>query len=69
MPTVEDRVLRALVRKGIHISDGEITLLMSGIRMLQDDRIYRVKDGILHDEATVNGLIARWQQAIRRKNE
>ncbi|EFT0409648.1 replication endonuclease [Salmonella enterica] len=69
IPTAEDRVLRALARKGIHISDGEITLLMSGIRMLQDDRIYRVKDGILHDEATVNGLIARWQQAIRRKNE
>ncbi|EEL4556474.1 hypothetical protein GI479_23410 [Salmonella enterica] len=69
MPTAEDRVLRELAREGIHISDGEITLLMNGIRMLQDDRIYRVKDGILHDEPTVNGLIARWQQAIRRKNE
>lgn len=69
LPTAEDRVMRALAREGIHISDSEITLLMSGIKLSQNDKIYQVKGGILHVNVTANGLMTRWQKAVRRKNE
>lgn len=69
IPTAEDRVMRALAREGVHISDGEITLLMNGIKLLQNDKIYQVKDGLLHVDVTVNSRLARWQKAIRRKSE
>ncbi|HIF3242134.1 TPA: replication endonuclease [Salmonella enterica] len=68
-PTAEERILRALAREGIHISDGEITLLMSGIRLSQNDKIYRIKDGVLCIDVTANGLLTRWQKAVRRKSE
>ncbi|EJK3508054.1 hypothetical protein NK966_004568, partial [Salmonella enterica] len=67
-PTAEGLILKALSRKGIHISDGEITLLMSGIKLQQSGRIYRVKDGVLRDTPTADGLTARWQAAIRRRD-
>ncbi|EAO0384395.1 replication endonuclease [Salmonella enterica] len=69
LPTAEDRVMRALAREGIHISDSEITLLMSGIKLSQNDKIYQVKGGILHVNVTANGLMTRWQKAVRRKSE
>ncbi|EDL6701597.1 replication endonuclease [Salmonella enterica] len=69
LPTAEDRVVRALAREGIHISDSEITLLMSGIKLSQNDKIYQVKGGILHVNVTANGLMTRWQKAVRRKSE
>ncbi|EBF0867824.1 replication endonuclease [Salmonella enterica] len=68
LPPAEDRILRALSRKGIHISDGEITLLMSGIKLQQNGRIYRVKDGVLRDTPTTDGLTERWKAAIRRRD-
>lgn len=67
-PTAEVLILKALSRKGIHISDGEITLLMSGIKLQQSGRIYRIKDGVLRDTPTADGLTARWQAAIRRRD-
>lgn len=69
LPTAEDRIMRALSREGIHISDSEITLLMSGIKLSQNDKIYQVKGGILHVSVTANGLMTRWQKAVRRKSE
>ncbi|MGF2651557.1 replication endonuclease [Serratia marcescens] len=64
--TTETRILTALSRKGIHLSDGEITLLMHGIRMKRDERIYRVNNGVLRETPTADGLTARWQAATRR---
>ncbi|HCM2546867.1 TPA: hypothetical protein N3D39_005039, partial [Salmonella enterica subsp. enterica serovar Durban] len=68
LSTAEDRVMRALSKEGIHISDSEITLLMSGIKLSQNDKIYQVKGGILHINVTANGLMTRWQKAVRRKD-
>ncbi|EDW4826186.1 replication endonuclease [Salmonella enterica subsp. enterica] len=68
LSTAEDRVMRALSKEGIHISDSEITLLMSGIKLSQNDKIYQVKGGILHISVTANGLMTRWQKAVRRKD-
>ncbi|EBW2162129.1 TPA: hypothetical protein ACWC3V_004510, partial [Salmonella enterica] len=68
IPTAEERVMRALPREGIHISDSEITLLMSGIKLSQNDKIYQVKGGVLHINVTANGLMTRWQKAVRRKD-
>ncbi|ELK9808120.1 replication endonuclease [Salmonella enterica] len=68
LPTTEDRVMRALSKEGIHISDSEITLLMSGIKLSQNGRIYQVKGGILHINVTADGLMTRWQKAVRRKD-
>ncbi|EJK3508388.1 hypothetical protein NK966_004946, partial [Salmonella enterica] len=68
IPTAEERVMRALSREGIHISDSEITLLMSGIKLSQNDKIYQVKGGVLHINVTANGLMTRWQKAVRRKD-
>ncbi|EMD3544537.1 replication endonuclease, partial [Salmonella enterica] len=68
LPTTEGRVMRALSKEGIHISDSEITLLMSGIKLSQNGRIYQVKGGILHINVTADGLMTRWQKAVRRKD-
>lgn len=68
LSTAEDRIMRALSKEGIHISDSEITLLMSGIKLSQNDKIYQVKGGILHISVTANGLMTRWQKAVRRKD-
>lgn len=65
LPTAEDRVMRALAREGIHISDNEITLLMSGIKLLQNGKNYQVKDGVLYIRPAASGLLTRWQKAVR----